>query len=329
MEYLITGGAGFIGSHLADTLLSRADAVTLLDDLSTGSSHNVAHLLGSPGVAFVEGSIMDEALVRELVGRADVVVHLAASVGVQLIIERPLDSLLNNIRGTEIVLEACADAGRKVLVASTSEIYGKNTGLLHEDADRILGSPFKARWSYSTSKAVDEILAYNYWRTRGTPSIVVRLFNCVGPRQTGSYGMVVPRLVRQALEGRDVSVYGDGEQQRSFCHVLDTVAALAALLDHPEAAGDVFNVGSPQETTINALAELVIELTGSSSRIVHIPYDDAYEAGFEDMQRRWPDISRISRLTGWHPTRSIREIVCDVIEFERAAEPVRRREESA
>jgi UDP-glucose 4-epimerase len=329
MEYLITGGAGFIGSHLADTLLSRADAVTLLDDFSTGSSRNVAHLLSSTGVALVEGSIMDEALVRKLVRRADVVVHLAASVGVQLIIERPLDSLLNNIRGTEIVLEACADAGRKVLVASTSEIYGKNTGLLHEDADRILGSPFKARWSYSTSKAVDEILAYNYWRTRGTPSIVVRLFNCVGPRQTGSYGMVVPRLVRQALEGRDVSVYGDGEQQRSFCHVSDTVAALAALLDHPEAIGDVFNVGSPQETTINALAELVLELTGSSSRIVHIPYDDAYEAGFEDMQRRWPDISRISRLTGWHPTRSIGEIVCDVIEFERAAEPVHTREGSA
>jgi len=201
--------------------------------------------------------------------------------------------------------------------------------LLHEDADRILGSPFKARWSYSTSKAVDEILAYNYWRTRGTPSIVVRLFNCVGPRQTGSYGMVVPRLVRQALEGRDVSVYGDGEQQRSFCHVSDTVAALAALLDHSEAVGDVFNVGSPQETTINALAELVMELTGSSSRIVHIPYDDAYEAGFEDMQRRWPDISRISRLTGWRPTRSIREIVCDVIEFERTAEPARTGEESA
>ncbi len=317
MNFLITGGAGFIGSHLADALLARGDTVCLLDDVSTGSTRNIAHLLEDPRVRFVEGTIMDEPLMRELVGGADVVVHLAASVGVHLIIERPLESLLNNIRGTEIVLEACADAGRKVLVASTSEIYGKNTGVLHEDADRVLGSPFVSRWSYSTAKAVDEILAFNYWRTRGTPSIVVRLFNCVGPRQTGEFGMVVPSLVNQALEGRELSVFGDGEQQRSFCHVLDTVSALVALLDHPGAVGDVFNIGSPQEISMNGLADLVIRMTGSSARIRHIPYDEAYEHGFEDMQRRFPDISKIRALTGWEPTRSIVQIVDDVVRYER------------
>ena len=317
IDYLVTGGAGFIGSHLADLLVARGDGVVLLDDLSTGSDRNIAHLLDDPRVRFVEGTIMDEALIRGTVAEVDVVVHLAASVGVHLIIERPLSSLLNNIRGTEVVLEACAEAGCKVLVASTSEIYGKNTGALHEDADRILGSPLKSRWSYSTAKAVDEILAYNYWRDRGTPSIVVRLFNCVGPRQTGEFGMVVPGLVRQALEGKGVTVYGDGEQQRSFCHVLDTVTALVALLDHPDAVGEVFNVGAPQEITINGLAELVLEMTGSGSRIVHVPYDEAYETGFEDMQRRYPDIAKIQALTGWEPSRTIEDIVRDVVDHER------------
>ena len=260
---------------------------------------------------------MDEPLVRRMVEDADVVVHLAASVGVQLVIKRPLESLLTNIRGTEIVLEACADARRKVLVASTSEIYGKNIGILHEDADRILGSPFKSRWSYSTAKAVDEILAYNYWRTRGTPSVVVRLFNCVGPRQTGEYGMVVPKLVRQALEGQDLTVFGDGEQQRSFCHVLDTVDAIIALLNHPGAVGQVFNVGAPQEITINGLATLVLQLTGSRSGVVHVPYDDAYEHGFEDMQRRFPDITKIRSLTGWEPSQTLEQIVDDVVRYER------------
>jgi UDP-glucose 4-epimerase len=321
MEYLITGGAGFIGSHLADLLLARGDGVVLLDDLSTGSNRNIAHLVDDQRVRFVKGTIMDETLIRGTVAEADVVVHLAASVGVHLIIERPLESLLNNIRGTEIVLEACGDAGRKVLVASTSEIYGKNTGALHEDADRVLGSPFVSRWSYSTAKAVDEILAYNYWRDRGTPSVVVRLFNCVGPRQTGEFGMVVPGLVRQALEGKDITVYGDGEQQRSFCHVLDIVNALVGLLDHPDAVGDVFNVGAPQEITINGLAELVLQMTGSGSRIVHVPYDEAYEKGFEDMQRRFPDISKIRALTGWEPTRSIEQIVDDVVRYERHRAP--------
>jgi UDP-glucose 4-epimerase len=318
-RYLITGGAGFIGSHLADLLLERGDAVILLDDLSTGSIRNIAHLLDHPRVGFVEDTVMDEAPVRDAVANSDIVVHLAASVGVNLIIDHPLASLSNNVRGTEIVLGACADAGRTVLVASTSEIYGKNTGALHEDADRILGSPLQARWSYSTAKAMDEILAYNYWLDRGMPSIIARLFNCAGPRQTGEFGMVVPSLVRQALEGRDITVFGSGNQQRSFCHVLDTVNGLVALLDHPDAVGEVFNLGAPQEVTIDALAQLVVELSGSSSHIVHVPYDEAYGSGFEDMQRRYPDIAKVQALTGWEPSRSVHDIVRDVIGYEREA----------
>jgi UDP-glucose 4-epimerase len=258
-----------------------------------------------------------------LVAEAEVIVHLAASVGVELIVERPLESLLNNIRGTEVVLEACADLGRKVLVASTSEIYGKNSkGPLHEEDDRILGSPFKARWAYSTSKAVDEILAYTYWRERGTPSIVVRLFNTVGPRQTGAYGMVVPRFVQQALRGEDLTVFGDGDQRRCFCHVQDAVRALISLLDHPGSVGKVFNIGSQEEITIDDLAALVIRMTGSSSKVTLIPYEVAYEEGFEDMLRRLPDISRIGALTGWRPTKSLEEIVSDVIAYEKERLPV-------
>ncbi|HKE54976.1 MAG TPA: NAD-dependent epimerase/dehydratase family protein, partial [Actinomycetota bacterium] len=251
---------------------------------------------------------------------SDVVVHLAAAVGVQLIIQRPLESLLTNIRGTEVVLQAAAAAGRPVLIASTSEIYGKNaSGPLHEDADRILGSPFKARWSYSTSKAVDEILAHAYWRDRGVPTIVVRLFNCVGPRQTGAFGMVVPRLVRQAIAGKNLTVFGDGEQRRSFCHVFDTVRALVALLDHRDAVGDVFNVGAPYETSINDLARAIVEAVGSSSGTVHVPYDVAYEEGFEDMERRVPDVSKIRTLTGWEPALGLDRIIADVIASERAS----------
>ncbi len=319
MRYLITGGAGFIGSHLADALVGRGDRVVLLDNLSTGRLENVDHLLGHPAVTLHQLSILDEGIVRKLVDQSDVVLHLAASVGVELIVRRPLESLTNNIRGTEVVLEACADLGKRVLVASTSEIYGKNgAGPLKEEADRIMGSPVKTRWSYSAAKVVDEILAYAYWRERGTPSIVVRLFNTVGPRQTGSYGMVVPRFVRQALHGDDVTVYGSGEQRRCFCHVADTVAGLLSLIDHPGAVGRPFNVGSPEEITINALAERIICKTDSSSRIVRIPYDVAYEEGFEDMERRVPDITRINELTGWQPTRSLEDILTDVIEHERA-----------
>lgn len=316
--YLVTGGAGFVGSHLADLLVARGDHVMILDDLSTGAVSNIAELHGHPGVSFHLGSILDEAVVWKLVEEADVVVHLAASVGVRLIIDRPLEAMTNNIRGTELVLEACAAFGRRVLVASSSEVYGKNgKGPLREDSDRILGSPVKARWSYSTAKAVDEILAHVYWREKGTPSTVVRLFNTVGPRQTGAYGMVVPRFVQQALRGQDVTVYGTGEQRRCFCHVRDTVRALVALLDEPKSIGDVFNIGNQQEISIYALAERVIEMTKSPSRVVRIPYAVAYEEGFEDMERRVPDISKIGSLTGWRPTRSLEEIITDVIEHAR------------
>jgi UDP-glucose 4-epimerase len=319
MRYLITGGAGFIGSHLADALLARGDHVTALDDLSTGSAENVRHLHGHPRFVLHEGSILDHDVVAKLAAQNDVVAHLAAAVGVQLIIERPLESLITNIRGTEIVLETAAEEGARVLVTSTSEIYGKNaTGPLREDADRILGSPFKARWSYSTSKAVDEILAHGYFHDRGMPTIVVRLFNTVGPRQIGAYGMVIPRFVRQALDGDPITVYGDGKQRRSFCHVHDVVRALVALLDHPGAVGEVFNVGARNEVSISELAELVLTATGCTSPIVRIPYDEAYEEGFEDMERRVPDTSKVETLTGWRPERRLRQVIDDVVAYERA-----------
>jgi UDP-glucose 4-epimerase len=319
MRYLITGGAGFIGSHLADVLLARGDDVVALDDLSTGSRENLRHLEGARGLTLQEGSILDHALVNRLASESDVIVHLAAAVGVELIVRHPLNSLITNTRGTEIVLEAAAEAGCRVLVASTSEIYGKNaSGPLSEDADRILGSPFVARWSYSTSKAVDEILAHAYWRERGTEAIVVRLFNCIGPRQTGTYGMVVPRFARQALDGEPITVYGDGSQRRCFCHVLDTVGAIVALLDHPESPGDPFNVGALEEISMKDLAERILKLTGSSSEVVFVPYDVAYEEGFEDMERRVPDITKIRRLTGWQPQRSLDDMLSDVVEYQRS-----------
>ncbi len=287
--------------------------------MSTGRQSNLDSLVERDSFRFVHGSISDEELVRKLVGEVDVVVHLAASVGVQLIMKRPLETILNNIRGTEIVLQTCAEESRKVLVASTSEIYGKNAnGPLREEADRILGSPLKSRWSYSTSKAVDEILAHAYWRDCDTPTVIVRLFNTVGPRQTGDYGMVIPRLVGQALSGTALTVFGTGEQRRSFCHVADTVAALVTLLNEDAAVGDVFNIGSPQEISINDLARMVIDMTGSSSAVTHVPYDIAYEEGFEDMERRIPDIGKVSGLTGWEPRLTLGDIIQDVIAFERA-----------
>jgi UDP-glucose 4-epimerase len=318
MKYLITGGAGFIGSHLADVLLARGDAVVALDDVSTGSIDNVRHLLDHPNYQLSEGTVLDHPLVAQMSGRADVVIHLAAAVGVRLIVEHPLSSLITNIRGTEIVLDCAARAEVRVMVASTSEIYGKNAmGPLSENSDRILGSPFVARWSYSEAKAVDEIMAHAYWKERGTEAIVVRFFNCVGPRQTGTYGMVIPRFVRQALTGEDITVYGTGEQLRSFSHVLDTVDAVVRLLDHPDSPGDPFNIGAQNETTMNGLAETILRKTGSDSTVVHIPYDVAYEEGFEDMERRVPDTTKLERLTGWTPTRSLDDILDDVIAYER------------
>jgi UDP-glucose 4-epimerase len=320
VRYLITGGAGFIGSHMADALVARGSEVTILDNVSTGRLANIQHLVDHRSVRFHEGSILDEDTIRKLVDDTDVVVHLAASVGVKLIIERPLEALMNNIRGTEIVVEACADLGRAVLIASTSEIYGKNAfGPLHEESDRILGSPFKARWSYSTSKAVDEILAHTMHRERGTPTVVARLFNCVGPRQSGAFGMVLPRFVRAALDGEPLVVHGTGTQRRCFCHVADTVDALLTLLDTPAAVGEVFNVGALNEISMNGLAHRVVERVGSSSPIEHMAYEQVYEAGFEDMERRIPDLTKIEAATGWRPTRTLDDILDDVIADQRAA----------
>ena len=312
-KYLVTGGAGFIGSHLVDLLVEDENDVLILDDLSTGRHNNIRVHTGSPRVEFILGSILNESLVDDAVRRSDVVLHMAAAVGVNLIVERPLESLATNIRGSEIVLEKCHKYGRKVLVASTSEIYGKNTSdSLSEEDDRILGSPIKTRWSYSEAKAIEEVLAHAYWREKGLPTVTVRLFNTVGPRQVGSYGMVVPRLVEQALSGLPITVYGDGKQTRCFGHVRDITAALLLLVNADEAEGQVFNVGANQEISINELASRIIQLTESKSRIVHVPYDQAYEIGFEDMERRVPNTARLRALTGWQPSHSIDEIIRDV-----------------
>ena len=312
-RFLVTGGAGFIGSHLVDGLLSRGHSVIVLDDLSTGRHDNLKLHLGDPRCEFVLGSILNESLVDDVVRRADVVLHMAAAVGVHLIVERPLESLATNIRGSEIVLEKCHKYGRKVLVASTSEIYGKNTSdALRETDDRILGSPMKTRWSYSEAKAIEEVLAYAYWKQKGLPTVIVRLFNTVGPRQVGHYGMVIPRLVAQATHGSPLTVYGTGEQTRCFCHVSDVVEALLGIVEAPEAEGQVFNVGSREEVSIIELARRIRTLTGSSSDITLIPYDEAYEAGFEDMQRRRPDTSKVHGLLGWSPTRTLDDIILSV-----------------
>ncbi len=303
MKVLITGGAGFIGSHLAELLLSKGHQVTVLDNLSTGRLENIAHLETEPNFQLVVGDILNETLVDKLVERADWVFHLAAAVGVDLIVKDPLRSLMTNIKGSEIVLEMVYRYHRKVLITSTSEIYGKNaSGPLKENDDRILGSPLKSRWSYSTSKAVDEILAYVYWKQKSVPTIIVRLFNTVGPRQTGHYGMVIPRLVDQALKGFDLTVYGTGLQSRCFLYVKDAVEGMVRLMEHPNAVGQVFNLGNQGEISIKALAEKIIALTGSPSKVVYIPYDEAYEEGFEDMQRRVPDISKAAALVGFTPT---------------------------
>ena len=313
MRVLITGGAGFVGSHLTDLLLARGDQVTVLDDLSTGRHDNIRDHIGDPNFEFILGSILNEALVDDAVRRSDVVLHLAAAVGVELIVGRPLESLATNIRGSEIVLEKCHKYGRKVLVTSTSEIYGKNdSDLLSEEDDRILGSPLKTRWSYSEAKAIEEVLAYSYWKEKGLPTVIVRLFNTVGPRQVGFYGMVVPRFVEQALKGQPITVYGDGTQRRCFGHVADITAALVGLIDSREAEGQVFNVGAQEEISIADLAQRVIDQLGSSSPIVKITYDEAYEEGFEDMPRRRPDTAKIKALLGWEPQRGLDQIIDDV-----------------
>ncbi len=315
MRVLITGGAGFIGSHLADRLLDRGDEIIILDDLSTGRLENIAHLTGRADTEFVLGSILNVDLVDHVVSRVDAVYHLAAAVGVELIVEKPLESLLTNIRGTETVFEKAHKYGKRILVTSTSEVYGKNTSdRLTEDQDRILGSPLKSRWSYSEAKAIDEILAYTYWREKGLESVIVRLFNTVGPRQTGSYGMVVPRFVHQALRNEPLTIYGDGNQTRCFCAVTEVVDGIIALSEHPEAFGKVFNLGSTEEVSIRHLADLVVTITGSSSPVEFVSYDIAYEEGFEDMQRRVPAISRANELVGFAPSVGLDDIIRSVID---------------
>ncbi len=316
---LVTGGAGFIGSHLVEALLARGDRVVVLDNLSTGRLANLAQAVGHPEFRFVQGSVLDELIVDEMVHTCDTVVHLAAAVGVKLIVEQPLKALTTNIRGSEIVIEAAHRYRRKIMLASTSEIYGKNSsGPLAETADRILGSPAVVRWAYSTAKAVDEILANAYHRERALPTIVVRLFNTVGPRQSPGYGMVIPRLIQQALTNEPLTVFGDGTQTRCFAHVADVVRALVTLLDHEGAIGETFNVGSAEEVSIRDLAQRVRDSVGSTSDIRLIPYDRAYGAGFEDMVRRVPNTAKLHALTGWAPTRVLDDILRDAIEYARA-----------
>ena len=314
MKYLITGGAGFIGSHLVESLIARGDEVVILDNLSTGSSNNLENI--DEKVEFNHGDILDQGLVSKLVTESDYVIHLAAALGVFNIVNKPLESLKTNLQGSEVVLQACDKYRKPVLIASTSEIYGKNDKVpLNEEDDRIIGHPLKSRWSYSEAKAVDESLAYFYYLENKLPIRIVRFFNTVGPRQVGHYGMVVPRFVSAALKNEPLSVYGSGDQIRCFCHVDDAVRALLLVMDSDKAVGEVFNVGNNQQITIMELAKKVIELTGSKSSIEKIVYEKAYPEGFEDMQRRVPEISKIKQVLGWTPEINLDQIIKDIAAF--------------
>jgi UDP-glucose 4-epimerase len=316
LRILITGGAGFIGSHLSDAYITRGDEVFCIDDLSTGSIENIAHLKGHARFHYTIDSVHNVPLVAELIDQCDVVFHLAAAVGVKLIVESPVRTIETNVRGTEVVLAQANKKKKKVLVASTSEVYGLSTEVpFREDGNLVMGATTKGRWSYACSKAIDEFLALAYWREKKLPTVVVRLFNTVGPRQTGQYGMVIPTFVRQALAGRPITVYGTGEQTRCFGFVGDVVGALISLMDRDEAVGEVFNIGSNEEVSIMELARRVKELTGSKSEVVTVPYDEAYEEGFEDMPRRVPDISKVGALTGFRPTKKLDDILLSVIEY--------------
>lgn len=317
MRVLITGGAGFIGSHLADAYLHRGDEVFVIDDLSTGTFENIQHLKTNPRFRYTIDSVHNQPVTAELVDQCDVVFHLAAAVGVKLIVESPVRTIETNVRGTEVLLAIANKKKKKVLVASTSEVYGLSTEVpFREDGNLVMGATTKGRWSYACSKAIDEFLALAYWRERKLPTIIVRLFNTVGPRQTGQYGMVIPTFVKQALAGRPITVYGDGEQRRCFGYVGDVVGALIKLMDRPEAVGQVFNIGSNEEITIIELARRVKELTKSDSEVVFVPYDEAYEEGFEDMPRRIPDITKIKELVGFHPQMTLDGILQTVIEYQ-------------
>lgn len=314
MKYLITGGAGFIGSNLVEKLIARGDQVVVLDNLSTGSAKNLSGI--DEKITFQEGNILDKAVIDKLVSKSDFVVHLAAALGVFNIVNKPLESLKTNLQGSEIVLEACDKYGKPILVASTSEIYGKNDKVpLNEEDDRIIGHPLKSRWSYSEAKAVDESLAYFYYLENKLPIRIVRFFNTVGPRQIGHYGMVLPRFVSAALKNETLSVYGSGDQIRCFCHVSDAVRALLLVMDSEKAIGEVFNVGNNHEISIMELAKKVIEITGSKSSIEKIAYEKAYPEGFEDMQRRVPDISKIKRVLGWAPKINLDQVIKDIAAY--------------
>ena len=305
--------AGFIGSHLCDALIKRGDSVVALDNLSTGNKSNVEHLIGNSSFELIEGSILDVDTINKTVASVDQVLHLAAAVGVFTIVEKPLDSLLTNIRGTENILEASHKQQKEVLIASSSEIYGKNGGgPLSEESDRIIGSPLKSRWSYSEAKAIDESMAYFYFQEKKLAVRIVRFFNTVGPRQVGHYGMVVPRFVSAALKNEPLTVYGTGSQSRCFCHVYDAVAGVLAVIDSNATLGEAFNIGNDEEITIQDLAQEVIELTGSKSVIEKVLYEKAYAPGFEDMQRRVPDISKVKRVVGWTPKLSLDSIITDI-----------------
>ncbi len=320
MSVLITGGAGFIGSHLAQELLERGNKVTVIDDLSTGRKKNIAHLEDRPDFRFVQDTIMNEKRMSELIDDCEIVYHLAAAVGVKFIIEHPLKSMEINVRGTEIVLELASKDRKKVLLTSTSEIYGKKEdGLFKEDDDRVLGTTTVSRWSYSCTKALDEFLALAYCREKRLPIVIVRLFNTCGPRQTGRYGMVIPRFIEQALSGKPITVYGDGKQTRSFSYVTDVVRAIVALTNHPQAIGDIFNIGSKEGMAIIDLAKKIKALTHSQSEIVFVPYEEAYEEGFEDMRHRIPDINKVSQLIAYSPQVGLDAMLKKIIESSRCS----------
>ena len=331
MRFLITGGAGFIGSHLAERLLHRGDTVALLDNLSTGSMENIRHLKSSERLSYHLDNIENRQLLAELVDDADVIIHLAAAVGVKLIVESPVRTIETNVNGTQLILEAACKKSKLVLTASTSEVYGKNLNVpFHEDADLLLGPTTKGRWSYAASKALDEFLALSYWKEKKLPVIVVRLFNTVGPRQTGRYGMVLPNFVKAALDSKPICVYGNGQQSRCFCDVRDTVEALTRLIDTPRSIGEVVNVGNTEEISIEALARLVKQRTRSNSPIEFIPYDQAYEPGFEDMMRRVPSVEKLQALTAFRPQTPLNEIIDRVTAyFQSKSEPTRQAATSA
>lgn len=321
MKVLITGGAGFIGSHLTEALLKRGHNVTIIDDLSTGRLENIDHVRAFPNFQFAIESIMNEAVMDRLVSECDIIFHLASAVGVELVVNHPVEVIQRCVLGTDVVLKIANRYKKKVLITSTSEIYGKNSKVpFNEEDDRLLGPTTKSRWSYSSSKAIDEFLALAYYKEKQLPIVIVRLFNTIGPRQTGQYGMVVPRFVRQAMQGKDITIYGTGEQSRCFGYVGDIIEALIGLLNHPGAVGEIFNIGNNEEITIRELAERIKEMTKSNSMIVSIPYEKAYKEGFEDMERRVPDLTKIHELIGYKPQVQLNEMIKQIWEYFREKE---------